>query len=123
MKTEVIYSLTKTFEEFAQRTESGVEFWLARDLQHLLGYTKWDNFVSVVAKAKTACEVSGYHVAHHFADVGKTILMPKGATKEVPDVMLTRYAVIYEQTGSIEDFALIRSKGDRALFNQSTQKI
>ncbi|MEY2719297.1 MAG: hypothetical protein RLZZ273_663 [Bacteroidota bacterium] len=180
MKTEVIYSLTKTFEEFAQRTESGVEFWLARDLQHLLGYTKWDNFVSVVAKAKTACEVSGYHVVHHFADVGKTILMPKGATKEVPDVMLTRYAcyliaqngdprkaeiafaqtyfavqtrrvefieqrildaervmvrkklsatekelsaVIFEQTGSIEDFALIRSKGDMALFNQSTQRI
>lgn len=37
-----------------------MEFWLARDLQHLLGYTKWDNFLNVVSKAKTACEVSGY---------------------------------------------------------------
>jgi hypothetical protein len=58
----------------------------------LLGYTKWDNFLNVVAKAKTACEVSGHQVLDHFADVGKTIQMPKSAEKEVPDLMLTRYA-------------------------------
>lgn len=178
MKMELVQSLTATFEANAQQTEGGVEYWLARDLQYLLGYTKWDNFISVVSKAKTACELSGRKVSDHFADVGKTIQMPKGATKEVPDIMLTRYAcyliaqngdprkqeiafaqtyfavqtrraelieqrlleaervlarrklsatekelstVIYEQTGGNEDFALIRSKGDQALFGKTTQ--
>ena len=79
MNTDQIHSLTTTFEGHAQQTEAGVEFWLARDLQHLLGYAKWDNFLNVVSKAKTACEVSGHQVSDHFADVGKTIQMPKGA--------------------------------------------
>ncbi len=178
MKTELIHSLTDTFEGHAQQTEGGIEYWLARDLQYLLGYSKWDNFVGVISKAKTSCEVSGYKAPDHFADVGKTIQMPKGATKEVPDIMLTRYAcylvaqngdpkkpeiafaqtyfaiqtrraelieqrlleaervsarkklsatekelsdVIFEQTGGTESFALIRSKGDHALFNKNTQ--
>ena len=55
MKKELIHSLTSDFESYAQQTESGVLFWLARDLQHLLGYTKWDNFLNVLSKAKTAC--------------------------------------------------------------------
>jgi DNA-damage-inducible protein D len=55
LKTELIYSLTEHFETHAQRTENGVEFWLARDLQALLGYAKWENFVKVVNKAKIAC--------------------------------------------------------------------
>ena len=53
MKSDMIQQLTSTFEGHAQQTESGIEYWLARDLQHLLGYTKWDNFLNVVAKAKT----------------------------------------------------------------------
>jgi DNA-damage-inducible protein D len=178
MKTEIVHSLTDTFEAHAQQTDGGIEYWLARDLQHLLGYSKWDNFLNVIAKAKTACENSGRLVPDHFADVGKTISMPKGAEKEVPDIMLTRYAcylvtqngdpkkqeiafaqtyfaiqtrraelielrllenervfarkkltetekdlsqVIYEQTGGNQDFASIRSKGDRALFGKTTQ--
>ena len=178
MKTEIVHSLTNTFEAHAQQTESGIEYWLARDIQHLLGYSKWDNFLNVVSKAKTACEVSERAVADHFADVGKTIAMPKGAEKEVPDIMLTRYAcyliaqngdpkkqeiafaqtyfamqtrraelieqrlleaervqarkklsatekelssIIFEQTGGNQDFAMIRSKGDQALFGKSTQ--
>ena len=85
MKTDLIHTLTDTFEAHAQQTEGGVEFWLARDLKDLLGYAKWDNFLNVVSKAKTACEVSGHAMADHFADVGKTIAMPKGAEKEVPE--------------------------------------
>lgn len=91
MKTEIVQSLTSSFEANTQRTGSGIEFWLARDLQYLLGYTKWDNFLNVVSKAITACEVSGHAVSDHFADVGKTIAMPKGAGKEAPDIMLPRY--------------------------------
>jgi DNA-damage-inducible protein D len=178
MKTELIQSLTDTFEAHAQQTEGGVEFWLARDLQFLLGYAKWDNFLNVVSKAKTACEVSGHNVSDHFADVGKMVDLGSGSQRQVDDIMLTRYAcyliaqngdprkeeiafaqtyfalqtrraelieqrllevervsarrkltetekdlsqVIFEQTGGNQDFALIRSKGDHALFGRSTQ--
>ena len=70
----------------------GVEFWLARDLQHLLGYGKWDNFQNVISKAKTACELSGQDILDHFADVGKTVDIGSGAQKEIDDTMLTRFA-------------------------------
>lgn len=180
MEIQIIHSLTNNFESFSHKTEEGIEFWLARDLQQLLGYSKWDNFKNVILKARTACELSGQEIEDHFADIGKTIQMPKGATKEVDDIMLTRYAcyliaqngdsskkeiafaqtyfamqtrkaelieqkileyervqarhklkgtekelsqVIYEQTGGNQNFALIRSKGDRALFNKSTQQM
>ena len=73
MKTEIIHSLSSTFEGHAQKTESGIEFWLARDLQHLLGYSKWENFLNAVSKAKTACEVSGHHAPDHFPDVRKMV--------------------------------------------------
>lgn len=92
MKTELIEILTTTFESHAQQLENGVEFWLARDIQHLLEYSKWENFVTVIGKAKTACEVSGHEIEHHFPDVGKMVDLGSGATREVPDIMLTRYA-------------------------------
>ena len=66
-----ITQLTQTFEAHAQQTDNGIEYWLARDLQHLLGYSKWDNFLNVISKAKTACELSGHAIEDHFADVGK----------------------------------------------------
>lgn len=92
MEIELIHSLTGDFESFVYHTNEGIEFWFARDLQQLLGYSKWDNFQNVIYKAKTACELSGEDVDNHFADIGKTIEMPKGASKEIKDTMLTRYA-------------------------------
>ena len=178
MNTELVQTLTTTFEASAQQTEGGIEYWLARDIQHLLGYNEWRNFTAVITKAKTACEVSGHAISDHFVDVNKTIQMPKSAEKEIPDLILTRYAcyliaqngdprkqeiafaqtyfaiqtrraelieqrlleaervnarrklsttekelseVIFEQTGGNENFAIIRSKGDQALFGKTTQ--
>jgi len=68
MTSNTIQTLTSNDEK--------IEFWLARDLQHLLGYSKWDNFKNVLFKVKTACEVSGHEIAHHFADDRKTIERP-----------------------------------------------
>ena len=91
MIKEIIVKLRLSFEENAQNID-GVEFWFARDLQLLLGYDKWENFVNVIEKAKLACKNSGQNVPDHFPEVRKTIAMPKGATKEIEDYMLTRYA-------------------------------
>ena len=71
MKTDQVLLLTNTFEGHAQQTESGVEYWLARDVQHLLGYAEWRNFTAVLGKAETACEVSGHLIADHFVAVNK----------------------------------------------------
>jgi len=92
MKIEIVRSLTDNFESFVNKTEDEVEFWLARDLQHLLGYSKWDNFQNVISKAKTACEVSGNDINDHFADVGKMVDLGSGSSRALDDLILTRYA-------------------------------
>lgn len=92
MKIEIVKSLTDNFEAHSHQTENEIEFWFARDLQHLLGYTKWDNFLNVVNKAKTACEVSDNIIIDHFADIGKMVQLGSGSQREIQDIMLTRFA-------------------------------
>lgn len=89
MEHNLIQRLMNDFESVMHTTDDGVEFRLARELQALLGYTKWDNFLDVINKAKQACKHSWKAESDHFADVGKTITMPKGAEKEIPDIMPT----------------------------------
>lgn len=91
MEKTTIINLNKRFEEYAYQ-QDGVEYWLARELQELLGYADWRNFLNAISKAKESCKTTNEAVSDHFVDVNKTIPMPKGASKIVEDFMLTRYA-------------------------------
>lgn len=91
MKSEEILHLFDQFENAASQIEN-IECWSARDLQALLGYSKWENFEKVIQKAKDACKNAGEEIDYHFPDIRKTIPMPKGAEKEIDDMLLTRYA-------------------------------
>lgn len=82
----------QTFEDIKHYNENGQEYWLARELQPILEYRQWRRFEEAIDRAKLACKNSGYDVSNHFADVGKTIQMPKGAHRTIPDYMLSRYA-------------------------------
>lgn len=176
MKTEEIKQLFEQFED-ASSTIEDVECWSARTLQKLLGYSKWENFEKVILKAKESCRNAGENISDHFPDIRKTIAMPKGAEKEIDDILLTRYAcyliaqngdsrkpeisfaqnyfavqtrkaeiieerlleyervkareklsqtetqlsgILYQRGIDSKGFAVIRSKGDQALFNLST---
>ncbi len=93
MKKEVIVRLHTNFEEIVQReTETGAEFWLARDLQPLLGYARWENFIKVISKAKISCKTAGYEVADHFLDITKMVTVGSGAQRPIDDIALDRYA-------------------------------
>ncbi len=92
MKKEIIKHLTRDFESCVNWTKNGIEFWFARDLQHLLGYTEWRNFLQVIHKAKTSCETAGHDISDHFVDVNKMVSIGSGTQREVQDLMLTRFA-------------------------------
>ena len=159
MKSEEIKALFAQFEQASVIIE-GVECWSARELQSLLGYTQWRNFLNTIDKAKEACQNAGEIMTYHFADVSKMVKIGSGAEKEVDDILLTRYAcyliaqngdsrkeqiafaqnyfavqtkraklaetekklsgILYERGVDDKGFAIIRSKGDQALFRLST---
>ena len=91
MEKKMIMNYKKRFDEI-RHEENGVEFWYARELMHLLDYSKWQNFENVLLKAKVACANNGIVVEDHFADASKMVILGSGANREVEDYMLTRYA-------------------------------
>jgi DNA-damage-inducible protein D len=172
MKKERIVELFQKFENVCYQFNN-LECWSARELQEILGYSKWDNFKKAIEKAKISCENTGVSVQDHFADVGKMVDIGSSTKREIDDIALTRYAcyliaqngdsakseisfaqtyfavqtrkqeiieqrlldvdrviardkltksekklsgIIYERGVDDKGFALIRSKGDQALF-------
>jgi DNA-damage-inducible protein D len=91
MKSEEIKTLFVQFEQASGKFE-GIECWSARELQALLGYSKWENFSKVIDKAKESCLNAGEEVSDHFPDVRKMVKIGSGAEKEIADILLTRYA-------------------------------
>ncbi len=82
----------QSFEELKQSNDHGAEFWSARDLQPLLGYTQWRRFEDAIKRAITSCEQSENNPGHHFAGAGKPIIGGKGAVQTVDDYQLSRFA-------------------------------
>jgi DNA-damage-inducible protein D len=80
------------FEGLKKVNDFGAEYWSARDLQPLLGYSQWRRFENAIKKAVTSCEQSGNEPTHHFASAGKPIPGGKGAVQVVPDFHLSRFA-------------------------------
>ncbi|MEW6195409.1 MAG: DNA damage-inducible protein D [Bacteroidota bacterium] len=172
MKKEFISELFQKFENACYLLEN-VECWSAREIQDILGYSKWDNFLNVIEKAKNACTNAGEKLSDHFADIGKMVDLGSSAQRKIEDIALTRYAcyliaqngdpskpeiafaqtyfavqtrkqeiiekrlldvarviareklshsekklssIIYERGVDEKGFAIIRSKGDKALF-------
>jgi len=174
MKKEIISKLHSDFERMVHKeTETGTEFWLAREIQGLLGYAEWRNFLNIINKAKEACKNAQNDPKDHFVDINKMVVIGSGAERTVEDIALTRYAcyliaqngdpskdqiafaqsyfavqtrkqeiieeriieleritarkklsqsekelsgIIFERLQDSQSFALIRSKGDQALF-------
>ena len=93
MNKELITQLHKQFDAIVNVwPDSEVEFWFARDLQEILGYTEWRNFLKVVDKAKESCTNVGANTENHFVDVNKMVQIGSGAERPVDDIILTRYA-------------------------------
>ncbi len=179
MKSDEIRNLFSQFEVAASDLE-GVECWSARELQELLGYSKWENFEKVIQKAKDACSNAGELIENHFPNIRKMVEIGSKTERAIDDIALTRYAcyliaqngdskkeeiafaqnyfavqtrraelveqrileyervkareklsqtekqlsgILYERGVDNQGFAIIRSKGDQALFRLNTQML
>ena len=93
MEKDTISKLNKSFKKYAYE-QDGVKYWLARELQILLGYAEWRNFLNAISKAKESCKTNGEAVSDHFVDINKMVAIGSGAERKQEDFMLTRYASI-----------------------------
>jgi len=92
MEKNKLIKLKSLFDEIVHTTEDKVEYWLARELQPLLGYVEWRKFEGAIERAKEACKKSGIKVSDHFVGTANMVQIGSGAEREQKDYMLTRYA-------------------------------
>ena len=90
--SDLIKYSEQTFESIKHINEYGEEYWLARELQGVLEYVRWENFSKTIDRAKKACENTGFNVYDHFREVTKMVPLGSGAEREIEDAMLSRYA-------------------------------
>jgi DNA-damage-inducible protein D len=90
--SELIKYSEQTFESIKHINEYGEEYWLARELQSVLEYARWENFSKAIDRAQKACANTGFDVDDHFREVKKMVQLGSGAERAVDDVMLSRYA-------------------------------
>lgn len=92
MDSKEIEKRRLTLDDHMHLTKDGVEFWYAREVMGVFGYTQWRNFEIAINRARVSLETTGTPDEEYFAGVSKSIDMPKGGAREVQDYMLTRYA-------------------------------
>ncbi len=79
-------------KEIKDDANNTIEVWYARELQQVLGYTRWENFVVAISRAIESCKTLKVNVDDHFREVTKMVLLGSGSQRKVQDFMLTRYA-------------------------------
>lgn len=91
MKKELITELFEKFEDACYDLD-GLECWSAREMQEILGYKDWRNFLNTIQKASKACENSGESIQDHFVGITKMVKIGSGTDRPIDDIALTRYA-------------------------------
>lgn len=80
------------FESIKHFDENGIEYWTSRSLAQVLEYADYRNFITVVGKAKLACENSGQKIEDHFVDINEMVAIGSGAERHIDSIKLSRYA-------------------------------
>jgi len=91
-KTALNIVAQSAFEKIRTINEYGQEYWTARQLSKILGYSEYRHFIPVIEKAKEACKNSNHEVTDHFEDFLGMVQIGSGANREIDDIRLSRYA-------------------------------